>query len=362
MATHDRPTGGSPIRAAELAILFASPKLYISDMQWQAGTATVHRMSRATYSDSVFLDHRTRSTDDAAHDVPVRIVMEAYRGADRPRRSLAAIQHTALCGSTLLCRCLDFPGKCLPYKEPYLLHNLSGIWRIGARRKLQAQLPYPDTPILDVALAMLSRTYRPEEKPLIKLSDSCVSLCPSLLQHHANARLLLMYHRLPRFLVAMLRTPERRAYVRNMLVRAHVDLAQCGKRALVTREFDTDGRAAAYVWLALMYPYLRLLVDAPDRVRSLDATDFFDTPAQTLRSVSNFLELGLSDADIDGRIGEGVLDRDSKASDQDFDNGRYRRDLDKSAAVLAVEIDDAIDWVTNLSADEPIPSRLPHAV
>jgi len=362
MTTHDRSAGVGPIRAAELDRFFASPDLYVSDMHWQAGTATVHRMSRATYSESVFLDDRTQSTDSATANVPVRTIMAAYRSSNPQRSPLGFIQHTALCGSTLLCRCLDLPGRCLPYKEPYLLHNLSGIWRIGARRKLQAQLPYPDTPILDVALAMLSRTYGPAEKPVIKLTDSCASLCPSLLDHHPESRLLLMYHRLPRFLVAMLRTQERRAYVRNMLVRAHVDLAQCGKQELVTREFGSDGRAAGYLWLGLIYPYLRLLAGGPDRVQSLDASDFFERPAGTLRSVGEFFGLGLSDAEIDDRIAAGVLDRDAKHAGQDFNSGRFERDLDESASALSGEIGDAIAWVTELSRDEPIPASLPCAV
>lgn len=353
---------GGPIRAGELTRFFEAPDLFVSDVQWQAGIATVHRMSRATYSESVFLDHRTQTTDGGSHQVPVRAIMQAYRAADRPQRPLAFIQHTALCGSTLLCRCLDAPQKCLPYKEPFLLHNLSGIWRIGARRKLQAQLPYPDTPILDVALAMLGRTYARTERPVVKLTDSCVSLCPSLLDHHPETRLLLMYHRLPRFLLAMLRTPERRDYVRSMLVRAHVDLALCGKQALVTREFATDGHAAGYLWLSLIYPYLRLLAEAPERVRSLDAADFFATPANTLRSVSRFFRLDFSRSEIDARLAGGVLDRDAKDTGRDFDGIDYAQALDETAAALSSEVDDAVRWVASLSGDDPVPETLPSAV
>jgi hypothetical protein len=32
-------------------------------MHWQAGNASVHRMTRETYSGSTFLDERTQSTD-----------------------------------------------------------------------------------------------------------------------------------------------------------------------------------------------------------------------------------------------------------------------------------------------------------
>jgi hypothetical protein len=189
-----------------------------------------------------------------------------------------------------------------------------------------------------------------------------VSLCPALLDHHPESRLLLMYHQLPRFLVGMLRTAARRDYVRNMLVRAHMALARSGKQELVRRDIGGDGRVAAYVWLAPMYPFLRLLAAAPDRVRSLDSCDLFTRPAETLRAVDRFFGFGLGDAQIDRRLAAGVMDYHSKDAARDFDSERYLHEVDQAASDLSAEIDDAVAWISELSRDEPIPVTLPHAL
>jgi hypothetical protein len=109
-------------------------------MDWETVEAVCVRMSRDTYSRSTFLDDRTISTDGEEHRVPVASVMDAFNANPPARRPVMFVAHTALCGSTLLSRCLDFPGVCLPYKEPYLLHNLSGIWRLGLQKQLHAKV------------------------------------------------------------------------------------------------------------------------------------------------------------------------------------------------------------------------------
>jgi len=345
-----------------LSQLFASPSLYVQDMNWQSGNATCLRMSRESYSASSFLDHRTVTVDEQVDTVAIADLMRAWREQAPAPRPLRIIAHTALCGSTLLCRCLDLPGLCLPYKEPGLLHNLSGIWQLGLQQKLQASLPAAPPAIMDLALALTSRSYGASEQAVIKLTDSCTSLLPTLLGHYRDTRMLLLYSDLESFLVAMLRSPERRAYARNMLTRARMDLSAVGMGRLWTDEPLGDGRAVSLIWLSLMYPFLRLLLSAPRQVRSLRADAFFSSPLQTLVSLDRFFGLDIGEERLRDHLATGVLLRHAKAADDPFDVGQRKASQEAAASQFGDEIADAVQWVTTITADAPVPAPLPGAL
>jgi hypothetical protein len=331
-------------------------------MDWQSGEATCLHMSRHTYSASSFLDHRTISADDHLLTLPIVELMRAYREQRPSPRPLRIIAHTALCGSTLLCRCLDVPGLCLPYKEPYLLHKLSGIWRLDLQDKLQASLPDAGPPILDLALALASRSYDTAEQPVIKLTDSCTSLLPTLLGHYPDSRMLLMYSDLESFLVAILRSPGRREFARNMLTRSRLDLTAVGLRRLVKDEDLGDGRCIALVWLSLMYPFMRLLASLPKRVRSLKSDVLFSSPVETVTAVDEFFSLGIGESRLRAHLNGGVLSRDAKRRAVQFDNEQRNAEQLAAAEMFRDEIDEALEWTSGITAGAPIPGELPNPI
>ena len=357
-----------------LSNLFASPDLYVQDMNWQSGNAKCLRMSRESYSASTFLDHRTIASDDRVETVPIAELMRAWREQAPVPKPLRIIAHTALCGSTLLCRCLDLPGLCLPYREPALLHNLSGIWQLGLQHKLQARLPAAQPSIMDLAVALNSRSYSPAERPVIKLTDSCTSLLPTLLAHYRDSRMLLLYSDLESFLVAMLRSPERREYARNMLTRARLDLSAVGMAQIwpdertgeppgeLPGQLLSDGRAVALIWLSLMYPFLRLLLSVPQNVRSLRSDVFFAAPLQTLDSLDRFFALDIGEDRLQAHLDTGVLSQHAKDAANPFDiEQRKARDA-HAASRFGEEIADAVQWVETITVDAPIPAPLPGAL
>jgi len=352
----------SPISRNDLDTLFLTPDLYVRDMDWMAREAVCVRMSRDAYARSRFLDHRTDAEDTGEIRVPVTSLMDAYIDQRPALPPPMFIAHTALCGSTLLTQCLDIPGTCIPYREPYLFHNLSGIWRLGFQKKLHERLGRDQPPVLDLAIALAARTYEPKETSVVKLSDSCTSLLPSILDRSPGSRILLLYHGLQRFLVAMLRFPYRREYARNMRIRAEFDLRAAGRKDILPGPDLSDGRCAALVWMGLMYPYLRLLAADPGRIRSLNATAFLDDPVGVLIRLDDFFGVGIGPGRIGKHLAEGALSRHSKNADQEFDPDDYRTELQSAATRFQEEIDDAMGWVAEASAVEPIPLNLPNPI
>ena len=78
--------------------------------------------------------------------------------------------------------------------------------------------------------------------------------------------------------------------------------------------------------------------------------------------IDGLVALELGDAQIEQRLAQGVMDRHAKDSARDFDGDRYARETDRAASDLSAEIDDAVEWIIELSRDEPVPATLPHAL
>lgn len=333
--------------------LFATPDLYVRELDPALGEAVAVPMTRDAYARSSFLDHRAQAAgpERRLQLDDLRARYEAEAPAPRPLRF---VFHTAFCGSTLLCRALDRPGACLAYKEPLLLHQLSAFRRHPAPET--AALAGPDW--LRLALALLERTYAPGEVALVKPSDSCVNLAPALMAAHPDARALVLYMPLEAFLLTMLKLPRRITYLRSLLPRARADLHARGLLTGVRPETLSDAHAAAYVWLGLMYPYHELLSDDRLPVRSLDAALLFDRPLDVVDAAARFFDLPFSPGTL-REVAAGVLGRHAKRPDEAFDRDAFAASKARLAHILAPEIEAGIAWAAAATQAAPLPPHLP---
>ena len=343
-----------PTPAASLDALFETPTMYLREIDFEGREALFLRMSRDGYAQSSFLDTRAVTVDGNVYGVPLAALLEQFREARPPRRRINYIFHTAFCGSTLLSRCLDRPGVCLAYKEPYVLHQLGFVRRQGPRPEALTR----PTPFLDLALALLGRSYEPSEVPLVKPADSCINLAREMLTAHPASAGLLLYARLDAFLVAMLKNHKRRRYMRRLVARARTDLDDGGRLPDVDTEALSDAQAAAFVWIGLMRSYLDLLADDRLTVRSLEASIFFDHPTPTLEAAARHFGLALGEADIEAAVG-GVFTRNAKDPFQAFDKAAYATDHEHLTHLLAAEIEEGRAWAATLTHGDPLPDVLP---
>lgn len=343
--------------AASLDALFDAPTMYLREIDFEGREALFLRMSREGYARSSFLDTRTVTLDGNVYGVPLAALLERFHEARPPPRRINYIFHTAFCGSTLLSRCLDRPGVSLAYKEPYVLHQLGFVRRQGPRPEALSR----PTPFLDLALALLGRSYAPDEIPLVKPADSCINLAREMLTAHPASTGLLLYARLDAFLLSMLKNHKRRRYMRTLVARARTDLDDAGWLPGVDTEALSDAQAAAFVWIGLMRAYLDLLADDRLAVCSLDASVFFEHPVPTLEAVAQFFGLALGEADIEVAVGA-VFTRDAKDPFRPFDKAVHATQHAHLARVLAAEIEEGRAWAAALTHGDPIPDVLPKRV
>jgi hypothetical protein len=333
--------------------LFETPNIYVQSIDWDTNQAVVAPMNRATYAQTSFLDHRTISTSKPK-TIGLDVFFRTFDRVQPPTRRLNFIFHTAFCGSTLLSRCLDHPGACLAYKEPFILHQLASNRRQGpvaSRRKERDAF-------LNVAIALLSRTYSPQEIPLIKPSDSSINLARDLLRQHPDSVALLLYMRLKQFVVSMLKTPSRRQFLRSQIHRAQHDLRASGFGEIDATRLN-DAEATGLVWLGLMVSYLDLLGDMDLNVRSLDASLFHKYPEQVLNAAASLFDLSIEAETFTSVVEEGVFRRDAKFTDLMFDRANYELETKRHQQRLDSEIREAETWVDQMTRCRPLPPDLP---
>ncbi len=349
--------------------LFETPDLFVRNLQLQGtdtdairvadSTGYVVRMDRSCYTESVFLDHRIATLDDLVWRVPLGEMIEQFRAARPALRPLRFIFHTAFCGSTLLCRCLDTEGLVLAYKEPFVLHTYSAIRRQCAPQ-LAASLEDPS--LLDLVWASIQKTYGTAEVAVVKPTDSCSNVAGELLQHQPDAKALFLYEPFEAFLISMLKSEAARQYLRGNLPRAEIDLRQRDLAAPLPSGNLSDGQAAAVVWLAMM-GHCRDVLNNPDLdARSLDAAVFFAQPLPIVEKVAEFFQLGLAEEHIMEIERSGRLGGHAKFPGTAFDADARRLERSRWEAEFQGPLAEGVELLQAITADDAVCAPLPRSI
>ena len=338
--------------------LFDSPDLFVPMFDDEKEAALIVPMTRKSYSQTVFLDWRTVRAAPAAELVPIKSIERALREQNLSQRPLRFIFHSAFAGSTLMCRFLDHPGKCLPYKEPFILNQVC----MDRRDSMVSGGPVDQTVNLDLVLALLGRSYARNEQVVIKPTDSCINIARELLTYRPEYTGIILYLPLDEFVVASLKRPDRREFLKNNVPRTRVDLVAMDLLPDVDVDRLSEGEAAAFVWLGLMVYYLDLLGDTDLRVRSLDAATFYRDPSGTLTALIDFFDLPLTASDIEDAIDQNLFARDSKDPSVRYDASSKAAEDAQLHARLSREFDDARAWLDRHAAGMQIPERLPRSL
>lgn len=213
----------------------------------------------------------------------------------RPQRPLHFILHNAFSGSTLLARYLEGLPHCLVLKEPQVLGQIA---------ILKDQEPMPGEPDrwadwFEVVFAMLARGYPSDTEVVVKASSTCNTLGNALLDHDKNTRIVFLYSGLRMFLLQVLKSKDRRQWLRK-----HVEDVLAGLMTQVpflagTRVADlTDGQRAATMWLVNSFLCRSLLTRSDaNRILLLDGEDLILRPTATVLAAADFLGLIVDDAD-----------------------------------------------------------------
>lgn len=318
---------------------FDTPELHF--LAFDQDDALFARMDRASYHRSIFLDHRTSSLDPE----PIRTAIEPLIAVARERTipRTGWIFHIAHCGSTLLARMIDRPQSGLVLREPPPLRQL-GVQAVeGSRSDAWADR-------LKLAYAMAARRFEASQPTVVKANVPVNFIIPQIVELDPGAPVILLYLPFELYLLAILREPRRRAWVDRV-----ARLLEPALGAMIDRNppSNTVERAAA-LWRAQMLIFDAVL-DSNPSARSLDAEQFFASPAKAAEAAA--MHFGLSHADEFGRLDE-LTSTYSKDPSQPFDEAARRQRQKDARIMLRDELGRARRWIEQAAPSGDLPQTL----
>ncbi len=320
------------------ATLFDSPDWY--PFAFESDALVMLPMHRAAYTNSIFLDNRITP----AAETPVALPLSALQNPPPPHPA-GWIFHVAHCGSTLLARALDRSDGGLVLREPLTLRQLG----------FDAATGNTDWPArLAIVRALLSR--RPQNAPptIIKANVPVNFGIAAAIIASPDERAIFLHFPLTPYLLAILRSPNHRIWVRTITDALAPAIISATGAALP----GDDASRAAALWLAQMRLFNAALTTSPHS-RSLDADILFNAPAPVLAAASALFGQPMPAADIDTVINGPLFATYAKNPAVAFDNAARLVRRDTAAAELAPELAAARGWVDARIAENPLPPRLP---
>lgn len=301
--------------------LIASPDAYFHS--FDGDEAVFVPMDRGAYARSIFLDHRISALGQGAWRVPVAGLADVVP----PAQPMRWIFHVAHCGSTLLARALDELGEDLVLREPLALRQLGLA---------------PDPDRLRIALALLSRRYPGQERVLAKANVPVNFILDQLSAAQPQDAAIFLHTGLDDYLLAILRSPNHRAWLRNVTGLLAVHLGDLSALE--------DAERGAALWIAMRRRFAAALAVMPNG-RTLEAEHFFADPAATLRSAMAFYGMPADPQRIEAVTGGPLFASYSKNPTVAFDNSARLARREALLQEIGDELRIAHAWIERNAPD-----------
>lgn len=254
--------------------------------------------------------------------------------------------HTGFCGSTLLARLLDRPGKVLPLKEPQCLADIAGQRTALAAGRGVA----PIGALIDHALQALGAAGAPELPIVIKPTNWVNVLLPELCTPDRVAAAVFVSMDRRAYIGAVFRGGRDRIAFCSRLAAAIARVLPNGEGMLeeaVNSGDDPLGRAARLT--ALLHAMQEALFDRAiaangwsDAAR-VDFAHLAQHPAAVLRRARRVLGLDIG-GEEDAHAFD-LMDRHTKDPASPFDPGQRLRHDQEIERHHAQRFDAALDWI-----------------
>ncbi len=335
-----------------LAGLQANPDFLLQNLDFRERCGLVVKISESAYRQAVFLDERVLRADTQGAWFPLDSLIQAASGLSIGRHP-HYIFHVGHCGSTLVSRLLGELPNVFSLREPISLLALA---------IMQRGLDTPESPLddaewrrlLNMSLALLSRTYHKQQQPLIKLTSAAGNLLGTLLAESEDSRALLMYVDLETYLATMLRADATRENLR-----AYADAwlgdfrRRTGDHGIGAQPMD-ESRQAVISWLAMLLAFSEATAHNPGRTLWMHFDAFLESPASYLQRTSKFFGLQAAPEAINQLISGPLMKHYAKDPRQQFDRQTRQQELAQARKHLHAEIRAALDWAESLCMDIPV--------
>ncbi|MGB2603429.1 MAG: hypothetical protein WBC78_07535 [Candidatus Sulfotelmatobacter sp.] len=325
--------------------LFSSPELYPLKVDFARQVIRFVRMSEESYRHSVFLDTRTRSIGDQTYEIRLDDILLAAATQSRPGR-IHYIFHTTFCCSTLLARYFELLPSCLVLKEPMLLTQLA-LTSVTSVRCWEE--------VFDVCVRLLARVYTPHQTVIIKPHEPCNALGEKLLGHDNEASVTFLHTSLRSFLLSILKSDERRLWVRNRL-RNPVEIAAYPGSDRLHLDNLTDSEAAAYLWLLNCFLCKQLSSGKyRSRVLVINGERVADSAGEVVSAIAALCQLNLDFQQLERLLTHSSAGKYSKDLSKSYDANSRRQEMAELEIRFGAEADRGESWAEHFCSLHGLP-------
>jgi hypothetical protein len=301
------------------------------------------------YRDAAFLDERSLRQDRQQQIVD----WSALAAASPPsaRRDVQYIFHIGHVGSTLISRLLGELPDIFALREPLIVRTFHDM--IEERGRPEALWDPASLPgRLDVMTALLSRTFRPQQRALVKAtsftSESAAELVP------AASKTLLLYAAPERYMETILAGENSR---RDLRAAAATRLQRLHRRSGDQRwnlwEMD-EGARVALAWAAEMTSLAQAAKALPDgSTLWMDFDTFLKMPSNSLETLSDFLGAKLQTSGAEQLARHPLMGVYSKATDHAFGAEQRAALLAEARRNHKAAIADGLRWLDEAARTVP---------
>ena len=336
----------APDQGMDPNTFFSLPDAY--PLEFGQGKVSLAPMTRETYARSIFLDSgRIVAAGQQGWVFAIDAMLQEFERRQVPIRPLKFIFHLAHCGSTLLSRALDVPGRTLVLREPYTLRQLGAS---AASRPEGPGNPEIWQRCLRMMTGLLSRRWSDQEEVLVKANVPVNFIIDPLLAVAPPSRGVLLHCGFERYVLSVLKTRDHQNWVANVTRHMAGGIATTPGLASVDPAVLTTPEAAACLWLAQMRRFEAALA-AHGGLASLDCDAFFADPATVLPAVVRWLGVDIPDEQIAGIAASELFRRHGKDPGRPYGQADRERELALLAEGMAQPLEQARRWLHGVAGD-----------
>jgi len=298
-------------------------------LEMHGGAVSLVKLDEAAYRAASFLDQRLCSCGYPQHSCAPALLQSA---AARLVARAHYIFHTGHVGSTLVSRLVGAHPQLFALREPALLRALAVPGAAAALR-------------LNVALALLARTWQPAQRAVVKATSFVSELAEPILAASRQASAVFMHVQPLAYLQVIFAGPNSRRESRQLgAARLQRLLRRLGEGA-ARPDPASEGECIAMSWLCEMTTLRQAAQHHAAQVLWVDFDAWLREPVSGLRDIFQRLGVQPSDAQLETLVGGPLMQQYSKAPEHPYD-GALRRGLLASAdREHAVEIRRGMDWL-----------------
>jgi hypothetical protein len=171
---------------------------------------------------------------------------------------------------------------------------------------------------------------------------------------------VILYSSLKSFLIAALKTPKRRQWLRSVAgqmdnaIRTVLPVTQ-------TRATLSDAKLAAALWIAQIDRYHRVL-KTHRHLATLESDHLFEHTEDTLSRVANLFEIDISKDEVTALVKGDLFSRHAKIPSVAYSANTRKSEQSMIANLLKAELQEGVAYGEDLLHRHNIPAQLPYSL